>query len=157
MCKKFKFYGILLITYLFTFLLMSKYVFGQLKLTPEELAFKSDVITIGEVKNIFCEWSEDNTKIYTYIKIQPIEILKGEVPEEFTIRVLGGEVGEIGLAVSHSPIFQVSEKVLIFLRKGKKNIFFVTCADRGKYTFREDKLINYEGKEISLSFIETIK
>jgi hypothetical protein len=56
-------------------------------------------------------------RIYTYITYRPIEILKGDpINLPYTIRMMGGKVGNERLIVSDIPQFEIGEKYLLFLK-----------------------------------------
>ena len=117
-----------------------------IKKSVEELTYEADSILIGEVKDIESRWDKERTLIHTYVTVSVTEyikrILETEEPEEITVRVPGGQVGDIALKVSDTPEFVEGEGVFLFLRIEELPIFRVAGLFQGKYTIREGKVIN---------------
>jgi len=90
-------------------------------------------VLVGEVKSIESRWEEPGPTIYSYVKIRVEECLKGAIQgEEVTVKMLGGEVGDVGLIVSSEPIFAVGEKVKVFLELRESGEFTVVGGQLGK-------------------------
>ncbi|WP_440947841.1 hypothetical protein ACSAZL_06220 [Methanosarcina sp. T3] len=123
------------------------------------LANKSDVIVIGEVKEILPgKWTTangkkpiivDDERIYTDVIIGVEEYLKNpQLSEEITVRVMGGEVGEDRVIVTDEAEFEPGEKVLLFLTRedpfteklGGEH-FRVTSWAHGKFKIVDDHAI----------------
>ncbi|AKB19217.1 MULTISPECIES: hypothetical protein [unclassified Methanosarcina] len=123
------------------------------------LANKSDVIVIGEVKEILSgKWTTVDGKrptivyderIYTDVIIGVEEYLKNPQPsEEITVRVMGGKVGEDRVIVTDEAEFEPGKKVLLFLTTEDpftKNLggehFRVTSWAHGKFEIVDDHAI----------------
>lgn len=111
------------------------------KLSEEELAREARTILIGTCTSIKSEWNEERTKIFTYIRISPQNFLKGEeIPEEITIQQLGGEVGEIGMRVDETSVFEEGEEVLLFLKRGRKGLHRILGLSQGKFSVKTDPI-----------------
>ncbi len=114
-----------------------------LKMNMEELTTSSEEIVQGKVKEITSQWNEKKTLIYSEIKIEVKERIKGEKErKEIVIRQLGGKVGDIRLKVIGMPVFEEEEEVIIFLKKDKKQLkkFYVTGLSQGKFAVKEEKV-----------------
>lgn len=81
----------------------------------EELVKGSEVIVQGEVKKISYKMETDH--IYTYVEVRISRAMKGDFPEEVTLRIKGGKIGNIVEKVSGNPSFEIGERVILFLRK----------------------------------------
>ena len=126
-----------------------------IKKSVEELTYEADSILIGEVKSIESRWNKERTLIYTYVTIFVRKYTKAlpgmKEVREITIKVPGGEVGDIGLKVSDTPEFREGEEVFLFLRIEKSPIFRVAGLFQGKYTIEDGKAKNEVlEREISL-------
>jgi len=114
MVKKKLFLCLVLVTVLVVLFPMkrsfSKVIEGDIQVDMEWAEFMAAV----EITNIEAR-KED--RIYTYVTYRPIEILKGD-PDKlpYTIRMMGGKVGDERLIVSDIPEFEVGERYLLFLR-----------------------------------------
>jgi hypothetical protein len=89
----------------------------MVKLDLEDLADGAEIIIIGQVENIRCEWGLDQGTIYTIASLRIMEILKGHPNDRnLVIQIPGGTIGELSLSVSDMPDFGEQEDVLVFLR-----------------------------------------
>jgi len=134
-----------------------------IKKSVEELTYEADAILIGEVEDIESRWNKERTLIYTYVSVSVTEYIKrileiGE-PKEITVKVPGGEVGDIGLKVSDTPEFREGEEVFLFLRIEELPIFRIAGLFQGKYIIEDGKAKNEVlEREISLDiFIDQIE
>jgi len=106
----------------FAFFLLAFCVFSSsqavmIKLSIEELTSKADAIVIGEVRDIQSQWSVDKTVIMSVVKLQILEVIKGEIRSNIAlIQYPGGTIGDINLKASDMPTFEPGEKVLVFLK-----------------------------------------
>lgn len=75
----------------------------------------AEYIVKGEVTSIRCDLDNETGLIYTDVEIYPFEFIKGDISDIITVRVLGGQVGSLVLAVTHEPRFRVGEQVVVFL------------------------------------------
>jgi len=92
----------------------------MIKVSFEHLTLKADLIVLGEVEEISCEWNRDRTMIYSLALIRVDETVKGRVNRNHVlIQYPGGEIGDIGLKVSDASSFYRGEKVILFLKQIK--------------------------------------
>jgi hypothetical protein len=91
-----------------------------LDMDVEDLAAAAPLVVTGEVNQVRSEFNKDRTKIYTRILITPDEVLKGPaVGGVVTIKILGGQVGDLVAHMPGAPEFEVGERVLVFLEPRK--------------------------------------
>jgi hypothetical protein len=116
------------------------------QLTKEELIRQSDVILTGKVRNL------DSIKISSEIRAGEEDIVTNVIldvekylrnytnasPQEVTVQVLGGKVGNLTMNVEHAPSFKEGEHVLVFLKQEKNGIFTAYGWAQGKYSI-DDK------------------
>jgi len=82
----------------------------------DELIYVSDQIVVGDVVDVESRFTGDGRAIYTYVELAVSERLKGGTHgDTITVWVLGGEVGDVGLAVAGTPEFDPGEQVVLFL------------------------------------------
>jgi hypothetical protein len=126
------------------------------------LVQKSDVIVIGEVREILpSKWTTEDGKkpinfydecIYTDVIIEVDEYLKNPQPtEEITVRTMEGQVGNDRIMSDGQAEFEPAEKVLLFLTTKDsytKDIggehFMVTGMIYGKFTIEDGQAIRPE-------------
>lgn len=116
------------------------------KKTIEDLTYEADSILIGKVEEMKSQWNSEKTLIYTYVTVSVTEYVKRipemEEPKQITVKILGGEVGDMGLKVSDTPEFAEGEKVFLFLNIERLPIFRVAGLFQGKYTIEDGKVKN---------------
>jgi len=109
-----------------------------------EIIDESDYIVIASVKDINSIWESDKGTIYTDVTIVVEKAIKEnsteKIQKEITVKMKGGQVGNLRQWVEHESEFASGEKVLLFLNK--KNPFIVNSHFQGKYTIERDRAIN---------------
>lgn len=81
----------------------------------------SSKIAIGKVKNISTNWGNDGKMIFTHVKLDVEDTLKGVSSKETEIVIPGGAIGNIGVKVNGVAKFKVGEKVLVYLSDSNMN------------------------------------
>jgi len=111
-------------------------------LSTKELTRDSEIVVVGEVRDVSSYWGEDGTTIFTKAKVMVDQVVKGIYHTEVDIEYEGGEVGGIGLKVSDGPSLEKGERVILFLKTKKVEkgvrVFSILGNAQGKYTIRED-------------------
>jgi hypothetical protein len=95
----------------------------------ERLVSLSDIVAIAEVVDILpSRWNTQNGEkptinngthsiIYTDVNIKIVEYLKGSLNNTtITVRTIGGIVGQDKQYVEDQPLYNINEKVLVFLK-----------------------------------------
>lgn len=121
-------------------LLSSQNVLSQVRpVSLEDLARNSEVIAIGQVKNMTSEWDETGTKIRTKVLLSVDQFVAGNSSgNTFTLYVPGGEVGTVGEIYSHMPVFKRDEQVMVFAAQDKMHHYRVSAGEQGKFTIQKD-------------------
>jgi hypothetical protein len=85
--------------------------------TFDQLVQQAEVIFQGTVTNVRSVWEGEGAQrhIDTYITFQIDDTLKGKTSGSYTIRVLGGTVGEDTMEVTCAPKFQVGDRQILFV------------------------------------------
>jgi hypothetical protein len=129
-------------------------------LSIEEMVDRANVIIIGDVTSLSCQWDKEKAKIWTFVTIKCTDHLKysgeEEKQNEITFRLLGGVVEDIGMEVSGAPKFELSEHVLVFLEQDFSGNYAVVEWAAGKYTLSDGYWVNNSTK-YSDSLISDIK
>lgn len=87
-----------------------------LRMNLHQLDSESDGIILGTVKSVSCQWTDDQTSIFTTVVVSVENEVKGNTGQkEVTVIVPGGEVDGIIHRISVMPIFCPGEHVLLFL------------------------------------------
>ena len=128
-------------TILALFLITAGYVASATTIIPlsvEELAGKSTHIFRGYATETWTAWNPQHTLIYTYTKFQVTKSLKGQAQQTFTIKQIGGRVGNTVQKVAGVRHFTPGEQDLLFLQPSKDNdgSFIVTGLMQGNFAVR---------------------
>jgi hypothetical protein len=85
--------------------------------TVPELVQRSTTIVHGTVQETHTAWEEGGARLYTYVTVSPLELLKGNSPagRAITFRQLGGRDGDRIVYVAGTPRFSPKQEVLLFL------------------------------------------
>lgn len=105
----------------------------------KHLTQSSDLIIVGKVVSKKSFWNDDKSRIFTNVSIEAKEYLKGKSSPNVTIKVPGGEIGEIGELYTHMPKFDDNEEMILFTKRNKKNQLIVTGGELGKIRLIKDE------------------
>lgn len=109
-------------------------------LTDEELITSSRVILTGEVTAVKARWDNENKYIYTNVKVQVSDVLKGQIASDFVVfKQLGGTVGDEATVIYGAPEYKKGQRVLLFLDTAGDGTLRVAHLFQGNYNILEDK------------------
>src|SRR5262245_7231064 len=107
------------------------------QLSLPQLSRGAEAIVLGTVTDQLSAWNDLHTAIYTEARVEVEERIKGVVGPEFTFRITGGQVGEIGMRTSTDPTFRQGERVIVFLHTSGSTIQLFG-QQQGKVTVSDD-------------------
>ena len=86
-------------------------------LTLPELVQRSATIVHGTVQETHTAWEDGRARLYAYVTVSPLELMKGNSPagRTITFRQLGGRDGDRIVYVPGTPRFSPKQEVLLFL------------------------------------------
>ncbi len=102
----------------------------------DSLVERSDTIVAGEVLDMRSSWSTDRREIFTTVTLRADRRFKGGGRSLVRFRVPGGTVGDTRLTVTHSPVFAVGERALVFLAGESGRLPRVVAGEAGKRHLR---------------------
>ncbi len=102
------------------------------RMTLRQIASASAFVVRARCVGVSSRW--ENGEIWTFSRFGTIENWKGALPAEFTVRMIGGRVGEIESVVSDVPRFAPGEEAVLFLVPTVEGDYAVTAWVEG--TFR---------------------
>ena len=102
------------------------------EMSIQELTMESTSILYGKCTKMESAWTENNEMIFTTVTIVPEYYLKGNIGNEVSIVVPGGQVGDIVYEVSEMPSFRKGEEVFAFVWKHPSGKNLVTGGYQGK-------------------------
>jgi hypothetical protein len=109
----------------------------------EELARLSTAVFHGQVISTKVYWDESHTRIFTAVRVQVNESLKGTAKRGafVTITQLGGELDGLRLDYGGRPVFAVGESIVLFTKSGDKGELLVVGLKQGKLRVAGDEVI----------------
>jgi hypothetical protein len=133
----------------------------MIKAPLADLVAGAEMILVGRVTQVRSSWSLDNSLIVTLASIEVEESIKGRASSRrIAVQTRGGQVGDLGLAVSDEPSFTPGETVLVFLKRlparfcPANSVLVLTSAEpvyeilekaQGKYSVGADGLAQKTG------------
>lgn len=100
------------------------------------------LILEGRVSDVRSEWAAGGAQIHTLVTISVDRIVKNTgaaTPSSVTLRVLGGTVGDLTLAIIASPRYTPDEEVLLMLRPDwERTLHPVVGFNQGKFRIVTD-------------------
>jgi hypothetical protein len=103
------------------------------------LAREAAHVVEGEVVAVESSWNAARTFISSVITVRVDAAHKGRLlPGTLRLRVPGGRVGDVGLTVSHTPLFDRGERVILLLDENPQAWFPFAGDELGKLTVVAD-------------------
>lgn len=115
-------------------------------LSLDELVERADTIVSGEVLDVGSAWTADRGQISTTITLRPDRRFKGGGQGVVRFRIPGGTGGDVRLMVTHSPVFAIGDKALVFLTGDGDRLPRVVGGEAGTRHIR----IGQDGEEVLL-------
>lgn len=104
-------------------------------MTDEELVARSTAAVLGSVTAIETAASDATDAIYTYIHIEPDQVVLGELPKgDIVVREPGGTLRGRSEWIFGTPEYTVGEEVLVFLERNTDGTLHTTGMAMGKYS-----------------------
>jgi hypothetical protein len=124
--------------------------------TFDELVREAELIFQGTVTNVESQWAGEGGQrhIVSYITIQVEDALKGTPGASYTIRMLGGTVGDETMEVSDSPKFKVGDREILFVENNGRQFIPLVGIMYGRFRVQKDQrtgadvVLNNEGKPV---------
>ena len=122
----------------------------MIKMSVEDLTKDTDVIIIGNIKEVESRLNFWRTEVHTYSTVSVEKYIKGIGHGTLTIITEGGNAGDSGVWVEDTPVFTENEKVLVFLKKAGCE-FRVAGWAQGKYIIENEEVLDRSGEKVSLN------
>jgi hypothetical protein len=109
----------------------------------------ADLIVQARVVSVESRWIEDASgkNIWTFVTLKGFSPLKGTLQAEtFTLKIMGGTVGEITQEVTDTAVFAPGDEAVLFLRADPLR---VVGGFQGRITIRDGN-VRMSGRDIAL-------
>jgi len=119
-------------------------------LSTEKLTRDAELVVTGYVEDTVSQWTPDKKAITTTAVISVEQIIKGvSVRQKIEVVRMGGQVGDLVMAVSDEASLKKGEKVLLFLSRENELSGGSACKiegrAQGKYAIGEDGIARKRG------------
>src|SRR5947207_15639611 len=122
--------------------------------TFEQLVQQAELIFQGTVTDVRSVWEGEGAQrhIDTYIRFQIDENVKGNATSSYTLRVLGGTVGDETMEVTDSPKFKVGDREILFVEHNNEQFVPLVGISHGRFHLQRDDqtgrdfVLNNEGE-----------
>jgi hypothetical protein len=108
--------------------------------TFDELVARAELIFDGTVTDVKSQWVGEGAQrhIVSYVTVQVADPLKGSPGQSYTLRMLGGTVGEETMEVSDSPKFRVGDRDILFVENNGKQFIPLVGIMHGRFHVERD-------------------
>jgi|SRR5437879_7489844 len=124
--------------------------------TFDQLVQQAEVIFQGTVTNVRSVWEGEGAQrhIDTYVTFQVQESVKGNAGASYTIRMLGGTVGDETMEVTDTPKFNVGDRDILFVEHNNEQFVPLVGIKHGRFHVQRDEqtgrdvVLNDEGEPV---------
>jgi hypothetical protein len=103
------------------------------KLSFNQLTDNADLVVSGTVTRSWAAWDAAHKYIWTHYDVSVLSQIKGSAGQTVEIEELGGVVGDSGMTIPGTVVYQTGEKVLVFLSRWPNGYLRTTGWGQGKY------------------------
>ena len=107
-------------------------------MTAKELTRESSSVFYGKCAKVESAWTKEKDMIFTTVTLIPENYLKGNLGNEVTVTIPGGQVDDIIYEVSEMPVFRTGEEVFAFIWEHPSGKKLVTGGFQGKMQIERD-------------------
>lgn len=124
--------------------------------TFDQLVQQAELVFQGTVMDVKSVWEGQGAQshIETYVTFQVAENVKGDAGASYTIRMLGGKVGEDALIVDGAPRFEVGDREILFVEHNYDQFVPLVGIAHGRFHVQSDEatgrdiIVNDEGEPV---------
>jgi hypothetical protein len=124
--------------------------------TFDQLVKQAELIFQGTVTDARSVWEGEGGQrhIETYVSFKVDDNVKGDAGNSYTIRMLGGTVGDQTMEVSDAPKFKVGDRDILFVEHNYDQFVPLVGIDHGRFHIQHDDatgrdiVVNGEGEPV---------
>jgi hypothetical protein len=106
------------------------------RLSLDQLAAGSDAVARVNYAGAESRW--ENGSIWTVTTVKVVEVIKGNLPGEISVRLPGGRVGHLTATVDGTPKFSPGDDAVVFLKRTPAGGFTVAGWVEGTFRISHD-------------------
>jgi hypothetical protein len=124
--------------------------------TFDELVSRAQLIFEGTVTDVQSQWAGEGGQrhIISYVTLKVDDSLKGEAGATYTLRMLGGTVGDQTMEVSDAPKFKVGDRSILFVENNGTQFIPLVGIMYGRFSVQQDQrtgadvVLTHEGRPL---------
>jgi hypothetical protein len=124
--------------------------------TFDQLVKQAELIFQGTVTDSRSVWEGEGGQrhIETYVTFKIEDNVKGDAGSSYTIRMLGGTVGDETMEVTDAPKFSVGDREILFVEHNNDQFIPLVGIDHGRFHIQKDEqtgrdiVVNNEGEAV---------
>jgi hypothetical protein len=125
--------------------------------TFDELVERAQLIFEGTVTDVQSQWAGEGGQrhIVSYVTLQVTDGVKGDAGATYTLRMLGGTVGDDTMEISDSPKFKVGDRNILFVENNGTQFIPLVGIMYGRFNLRQDQqrgadvVLTHEGQPLA--------
>ena len=136
-------------TTLIILLIMAFYCFAIcVSRTPEEIIQESQYVIHGNVKEVKSSRSDESSRFYTYVKVEVIEVFKGELgdQDEVVVRLRGSK----DMLAENQPKLDEGMDVIIHTVLLENGYFVIRGCEDGAY-YVQDGIVSGKNGQVNMT------
>jgi len=108
--------------------------------TFDELVGRAELIFQGTVSDVKSQWTGEGAQrcIVTYVTFTIEDSLKGASGSSYTLRMLGGTVGDQTMEVTDAPKFKAGDRDIVFVENNGTQFIPLVGIMHGRFRVQED-------------------
>ena len=112
--------------------------------TFDQLVNDAEVIFQGSVTDVQAQWVGEGAQrhIVSYVTFQVEDAVKGEPSQSYVMRMFGGTVDGVTMAVSDSPSFNVGDRDILFVEHNGTQFIPLVGIMHGRFQVQQDQTGN---------------
>ncbi|MGI8820300.1 MAG: hypothetical protein ACR2ID_05460 [Chthoniobacterales bacterium] len=109
--------------------------------TFDQLVTRAQIIFQGAVTDVQSQWVGEGAQrhIVTDVTFKIDESLKGDAGSSYTIRMLGGTVGDQTMAVSDAPKFKIGDRDILFVENNGSQFIPLVGIMHGRFRLQKNE------------------
>jgi len=124
--------------------------------TFDQLVKQAELIFQGTVTDVQSVWEGQGAQrhIETYVTFQIADSVKGDAGSAYTIRMLGGTVGDETMLVTDTPKFNVGDREILFVEHNYDQFVPLVGISNGRFHVQRDEetgrdiVVNHDGEPV---------
>src|ERR1043165_2743378 len=106
----------------------------------DQLVKEAQLIFEGRVMDVHCEWSGEGAQrvIVSYVTFEIEEGLKGSLGANFTLRLVGGTIGNETITIADAPVFQKGDRDILFVENNGRQFVPLVGIMYGRFHVQAD-------------------